>query len=124
MVLTATIEDLEGAEELEKLLEGMVLLSLSQLQRGLCPPLYQAGVRYEREPRGRESWQSALKTYRLGRGDCEDLANYLAASRRLVGIDAKVKVLDIRPGLKHVVVQMPDGTIEDPSKRLGMKGAG
>lgn len=121
-MLTATI-DAEGIEELEALLEGLVRLNLSQLRRGLCPPLYQAGVRYQREPRGSEKWQTAVGCFRSKRADCEDLAAYLAASYRLVGVDAVARVRQIRPGLKHVVVELPNGTIEDPSKRLGMKGA-
>lgn len=123
MALKATI-DADGIEELEALLEGLVRLNLSQLRRGVCPPLYQAGVRYQREARGSEHWQTALKCFTSKRADCEDLSAYLAASYRLVGVDARATVRDVRPGLKHVVVTLPDGRIEDPSKRLGMKGAG
>ena len=122
-MLTASI-DAEGIEELEALLEGLVLLNLSQLRRGLCPPLYHAGVRYQREPPGREDWFTAVKCFRKKHGDCEDLSAYLAASYRLVGIEARAVVRQVRPGLKHVTVRLPDGTIEDPSKRLGMSGAG
>lgn len=123
MTITPSIE-LHEVADLELLLEGMVQISLGQLRRGLCPPLYQAGVRYEREPRGRESWQTALATFHRKRGDCEDLAIYLAASKRLVGLSAKAVIIDIRPGLKHCVVRLPDGSLEDPSKRLGMQGRG
>jgi Transglutaminase-like superfamily len=106
------------------ILEGLVLISLGQLRRGLCPPLYQSGARYVREPRGRESWQTAVETFRLKHGDCEDLSVYLAASKRLVGIHARCAIIDVRPGLKHCVVKLPDGSIEDPSKKLGMQGRG
>jgi hypothetical protein len=121
--ITPSIE-LHEVADLELLLDGMVLISLGQLRRGLCPPLYQAGVRYQREPRGRESWQTAHATYQRKRGDCEDLAIYLAASKRLIGIQARAVIVDVRPGLKHCIVRLPDGTTEDPSKRLGMNGAG
>lgn len=124
MALHASI-GARDSEEIEDLLTGLVRLSLGQLRRGLCPPLYQAGVRYKREPRGRENWQSALETFRLKTGDCEDLATYLAASYQLVGrTDAYAHVIEVRPGLKHVVVAFADGTIEDPSKKLGMSGKG
>ena len=123
MALTASI-DADGIEELEALLEGLVRLNLSQLRRGLCPPIYQSGVRYQREEPGRERWQTALECYRSKKADCEDLAAFLAASHRLVGIESKPVVRQVRPGLKHVVVQLPDGSIEDPSKRLGMGGKG
>lgn len=116
--------DADGIEEIECLLEGLVRLDLSQLRRGLAPPLYSSRVRYRREERGREDWQSAVKCHRLGFGDCEDLASYGAASYRLVGVHARAIVRQVRPGLKHCLVLLPDGTVEDPSKRLGMKGKG
>jgi len=116
--------DADGIEEIEALLEGLVRLDLSQLRRGLVPPLYQSRVRYKREPRGREDWQSSRRCVERGTGDCEDLASYLAACYRLAGIHAVAMVKDVRPGLKHVVTLLPDGRIEDPSKRLGMSGKG
>jgi hypothetical protein len=114
----------EGIEELECLLEGLVRLDLSQLRRGLVPPIYKSRVRYRREARGREDWLSAKAANRAGFADCEDLACYLAASYRLVGVQAVAIVKEVRPGLKHCLVRLPDGRIEDPSKRLGMKGKG
>ena len=123
MALRASI-DADGIEECEALLEGLVRLDLAQLRRGLAPPIYQSGVRYEREPRGHEQWQTAVQANRTKRADCEDLSAWLAASYRLVGVDAACVVRDVAPGLKHVVVQLPDGSIEDPSARLGMRGKG
>ena len=38
--------------------------------------------------------------------------------------NARPKVIDVRAGLKHCVVLRADGSIEDPSKRLGMNGRG
>jgi len=116
--------DAEGIEEIECLLEGLVRLNLSQRRRGLAPPIYSSGVRYRREERGREDWQSARSAHRSGFADCEDLASWAAASHRLVGVNARAVVRQVRPGLKHVIVELPDGTIEDPSKRLGMAGKG
>jgi hypothetical protein len=115
--------DADGIEEIEALLEGLTRLDLSQLRRGLCPPLYQSRVRYQREAPGREEWQSAVRTWKLGTGDCEDLSCYLAANYRLVGEDARPAVKVISPWLKHVIVVRADGSIEDPSKRLGMGAA-
>lgn len=116
--------DADGIEEIECLLEGLTRLDLSQLRRGLAPPLYSSRIRYRREARGNEEWQSAVRANRAGYADCEDLAAYLAASYRLVGVNARVIVKQTGPGLKHCLTLMPDGTIEDPSKRLGMKGRG
>lgn len=59
-------------------------------------------------------------------GDCEDLCIFLAAwYRARLGVWAKVGVLEFRRGRRvwyHAVVVMPDGTIKDPSKVLGMRG--
>jgi hypothetical protein len=116
--------DAEGIEEIECLLEGLVRLDLSQLRRGLAPPIYSSKVRYKREARGREDWQSARAANDAGTADCEDLAAWCAASYRLVGVNARAIVKQVGPGLKHCLTLLPDGTIEDPSKRLGMKGKG
>jgi len=117
--------DADGIEEIEALLEGLTRQNLSQLRRGLVPPIYsQKRVRYKREARGREDWQSARVCMRLGGGDCEDLAAWAAASYRLAGVNAVAIVKQVAPGLKHCIVRLPDGTIDDPSKRLGMKGKG
>lgn len=112
--------DANGIEEIECLLEGLVRLDLSQLRRGLAPPIYQSRVRYQREPHGREDWQSAVMSVRRGNADCEDLASWCAASYRLVGVNARAIVRQVGPGLKHCLTLLPDGRIEDPSKRLGM----
>lgn len=124
-MLTASI-NADGIDELEGILDGVVQQSMVQIRRGLVPlPLYQSGVRYQREPPGRENWQSAAVTYRLKTGDCEDLSVARVAELRVAGeTTAKVRVRDVRPGLRHVVVQRADGSIEDPSKRLGMNGRG
>lgn len=125
MPLVATI-GARDSREITDLLTGVVKLSLGQLRRGLCPPLnlsVDQGIRYQREDPGRENWQSALETFRLKTGDCEDLSIYLAASLQLVGQDAEAVILDIRPGLKHCVVRA-GGRIIDPSKKLGMGGRG
>lgn len=116
--------DANGIEEIECLLEGLVRLDLSQLRRGLAPPIYASKVRYKREARGREDWQSALHCVKAGGADCEDLAAWCAASYRLVGLHARAIVKQVAPGLKHCLTLLPDGRIEDPSKRLGMKGKG
>lgn len=126
MALIASI-GARDSEEITDLLVGLVRLNLGQLRRGLAPPLnlsVNQGVRYKREPPSRERWQTAKETWQLKHGDCEDLSAWLAASKQLVGIEAEAVIIDIRPGLKHCVVRMPDGSIVDPSKHLGMGGRG
>lgn len=110
---------------LEALAEGLVCLNvwyLSELDaRGAdVPPLYESGVRYRREPRGREWWESAadlLGVLTHGTGDCEDLAAMRAAELRFTGEDedARVKILRTSRAF-HAVVERGDGSIEDPSR--------
>lgn len=88
------------------------------------PALYASGVRYQRE-HNREDWQTAEETLQRGHGDCEDLAAFRAAELRNAGeLGAKAVCYAPRPGLIHCVVRRADGTIEDPSRRLGMNGKG
>ena len=105
---------------LAALLEGVTRASAILIQRLGLPPLYASGVVYRREPRGRERWQLAPQTDALGYGDCEDLATWRAAELRLVGVGARPVVYRAGPRQLHVVVAYPDGTIEDPSRVLGM----
>lgn len=107
------------------------------------PRLYDSGVFYEEEPPGQEDWLDVLSLYRAGKGDCEDLGCALAAERRVYdGVNAhpaiKIKFIpsrDLRNNgyplqvipkegiyLVHVLTELPNGVIEDPSKVLGMKG--
>lgn len=92
------------------------------------PNLYQSGVRYELMPQT-EYWLEvpwALAFARAGHGvDCKTLAAWRAA---------ELRVREGQPGARcvlseyksdtehvyHVRVERQDGTIEDPSARLGM----
>lgn len=89
------------------------------------PPLYASGVRYAREPLGQEVWQGIVAARAAGVADCEDLACWLAAEYRQRGIAARpVFYSRMRNGLLiyHIVVMLPNGSIEDPSRMLGMGG--
>ncbi len=107
----------------EAVLEGLTKANEEQMRLRPLPPLYAAGVRYLREP-GREDWQTAEETAKKGTGDCEDLASYRAAELRIAGEPAKAICYAPRPGLIHCVVRRADGSLEDPSRRLGMTGKG
>jgi hypothetical protein len=90
------------------------------------PPLYTTGVRYEEEPPGQEDWQDVRTTLKKGVGDCEDLACWRAAELRVRdGVDAWPTYLwRARPRggmLYHIQTEYPDGRVEDPSRRLGMR---
>lgn len=108
------------------------LAALRQMRAHPIPPLYQSGIRYERDTckvgarsiRGAcEPFKTPLEVLRIRKADCDDLGIYRAAELIKRG-DRKARALAVRsPGVGwHVVVRRGDGTIEDPSKRLGMKG--
>jgi hypothetical protein len=90
------------------------------------PLLYQSGVRYEEEPPGQDDWQDIPTTLRMGAGDCEDLACWRAAELQVrSGLPAwPTFYYRNRAGgglLYHIQVRYPDGRVEDPSRRLGMR---
>jgi hypothetical protein len=117
-----TLTDVAGIEDA---LFGLTMTCERQIRAGMAPALYTSGVRYQREPPGRENFQTAVQTYQLRSGDCEDLSVYLCGQLWVMGErGARPKVIDVRPGLKHCVVLRASGAVEDPSKRLGMNGAG
>jgi hypothetical protein len=110
------------------------LLYLS-LHRGV-PPLYASGVRYRNEPtgqtfNGQPAEEFALIPVVLARkwGDCDDLGPWRVSELIHAGERAKIRVqwrarrnADGTQGRKyfHIVVRRADGTIEDPSAKLGM----
>lgn len=82
------------------------------------PLLFDSGIRYKREPRGVESWQTYEQMLVSKQGDCEDLASARVAEIRFRGLYAEPwPVCNNR--LWHVYVKTSKG-LEDPSKRLGM----
>ncbi len=107
------------------LLNLLTAIDVWALRTGRYPSLYSGAVRYEREPKGSEVWQSIPILFRHGIGDCEDLACACAAEYRVRrGVKARPWLsFKRKPGggrLFHVVTRLPGGRIEDPSKRLGM----
>lgn len=118
-----------GAFALDAALEGLVQLATVDLADGgvegePAPRLYDSGVRYERE-RGSERWLVPSQVLELGVGDCEDLAAWRAAELRVSGEDpaALARVVRAGPRTWHAIVERGDGTIEDPSRLLGMGSA-
>jgi hypothetical protein len=100
------------------------------------PALYASGVRYENEPswtfEGEPVEEFALIPIVIARGwgDCDDLAPWRVAELRLRQKEnAKIRIQWQRPtrpdGTKgrkyfHIVVRRADGSVEDPSAKLGM----
>lgn len=89
------------------------------------PELYRSGVRYQREPAGSEVWQSPKSSYASRRADCEDLAaGWRVPELWLLGeTRARPFVRRVSAGLRHILVERADGSLEDPSLCLGMHSA-
>lgn len=108
-------------EALDAALEGLASVDAVLLHRGTFPRLYDSGVVYRREAPRDETWWTVDHVLLNGWGDCEDLACWRAAELRVYdAIPARPHVIWTGPRLLHVVVLYPDGTLEDPSKVLGM----
>lgn len=131
---------------IKPLLEALTTIDLVYLTTHHVPPLYQAGVRYQEEPRGKpgivgrpnEEFASIPAILSRGWGDCDDLAPWRCAELRHQGFSAKIRVQWRKfPNGKlfHIVVRregpVPDfnprymvrdgnTVIEDPSRALGM----
>ena len=110
------------------LLEALVNINILWLRENPgTPSIYDGGVVYKPEI-GAEDWKDIPHILADGFGDCEDLAAARVAELRRQGIRAKVVLRDryiprARLTVIHVLVRHPNGRLEDPSKKLGMKGA-
>lgn len=107
---------------LAELVQALARVNARLISGGAIPQLYQSRARYRRE-RGREEWRDAAEVARSGYGDCEDLAAYRVGELLAEGEAARAHVYRAAPGLWHVVVRRANGSIEDPSARLGMRGS-
>ncbi len=117
--MRSTVDVRPDPATLTALLAGYARAAAVELARAPLPPLYHAGVRYQREPRGRERWQLPRETWRRRVGDCEDLAIWRAGELQAGGVDAWPFVYRAGPRQLHVIVARHDG-YEDPSRVLGM----
>lgn len=111
-------------DAIEALADGLVQLNVVLLEHAEdhgveWPGMYEMGIRYQREPKGREWWENAVDIVGVvadRSGDCEDLAALRAAELRLYEDEpATVKVVRTRRAF-HAVVLRGDGSIEDPSR--------
>lgn len=91
------------------------------------PALYSARIRYKREPWDNvEEFADILTVLRRGWGDCDDLGAWRVAELQEAGEEgADIRVywrekIPGRPRTMHVQVRRADGTIEDPSRYLGL----
>ncbi len=126
------------------LLDSLLLADIEYLRAHPdTPRIYQAGVHYEREPLPSElaqrfpqckspcapeihpeEWKIIPECIRDRQADCEDLATWVCAERIVKdNIPARVDFSFRRIGdfsIYHIFCRLPDGSIEDPSARLGM----
>lgn len=126
MHVRVNVPPVRGA--LEALAEGLVRLNVWYMETAArsgveLPPLYESGIVYRREPKGREWWEAAgdlLVVVADRSGDCEDVAAFRAAELRFTGEDeeARVKVVRTTRGTFHAIVERGDGELEDPSRIL------
>jgi hypothetical protein len=111
---------------LQIMLDGLVAMNVLYLRaHPRTPPLYRAGIVYHREPPGRDEWATIPRVLEVGNGDCEDLAGWRTAELQRLGEHARAfpKLVRQNPDgtkLFHILVRRGNGTVEDPSRKLGM----
>lgn len=126
-----------GIATLNALLRALCIINADILKRNpMMPLIYQSGARYMRDPliryqhdqncqwRMSETWKDCAQVLSDGVGDCEDLACWRAAELR-IRFEKNARVTWRRRVVRgvqvfHILVVHPDGSIEDPSLRLGM----
>ncbi len=111
---------------LTMLFEALIATNMAFLKnRPETPGLYASGIRYVEEPPGQEDWQDIPETLSRRTGDCEDLACWRIAELRVRDGEHALPFLKCaeRDGhvLYHVAVRRIDGSLEDPSRVLGMR---
>jgi hypothetical protein len=123
--IEATIPDTKPA--LDDALSALVACNVLILRRLAAlgvrvPSLYASGVRYVREPVGREWWQTVVDNLDEHEGDCEDLACHRAAELIVGGeLGARAETIRTARHTFHAITRRADGTLEDPAAVLGMR---
>jgi hypothetical protein len=118
----------DGRDDLRLALAAVTVIDMQQIEKHRLPKLYKSGVRYRREfclaPEVRETCERFLTALQLLKerfGDCDDLAPYRAAEL-ILGGDIRARAIPVRSEVGwHCVVRRGDGSIEDPSAKLGMR---
>lgn len=109
------------------ILEATVKINRFYMRLHHVPPLYESGVRYREEPDGQvEEFATIPVVLKRKVGDCDDLAPYRCAELLESGEPAQIRLIWKKSRITgkrmyHVVVRRGDGTVEDPSRILGMK---
>lgn len=121
----AVPESVVSPTTLDAALEAVTRTNEALITSGLVPTSDEAirrGVKWRPEPPGDEHFDPATTVMVRGHGDCDDLAPFAAATRRVTGEDpgARAGVIQNGPNHYHAVVFRSDGSIEDPSAEAGM----
>lgn len=95
------------------------------LLRGGLQRLYETNTQYKEEKPGEDSFVDAATVVRRGHGDCAHLGAFRVAELLEDGEKASLRIKwgvqrRNKPRPFHVEVRREDGTIEDPSRILGM----
>lgn len=120
MLRARLVLPLDGRDDIARALAQLTAWNRTFLERHpRTQRLYASGVRYRREEisagRRLEDWLTIPDLYRRRFGDCEDLACARAAE-----VPGAIALPRPVPGGWHIIVRLPGGRFEDPSKRLGM----
>lgn len=130
IVMPFSAEHARGKREIEIALAALMVIDMYEIREYALPALYSSGVRYAREvclaPGVRETCErflSARKALEERTADCDDLAAWRSAELRVSGEDPGAAPFCRRSEAGwHCLVRRSDGTIEDPSVVLGMRG--
>lgn len=104
-----------------------IAVNRQHLRRFKTPALYDANVRWKNEPQGLPDEITDIPSIiARGHGDCWHLCCWRVAELLEAGEAATIRVIgrtipQKKTRLFHVQVRRADGTVEDPSRVLGMK---
>lgn len=111
----------DGPAEMNRAMDVLIALDMVYLNAHRNEkPLYRAGVRYD-DP-GVLAWYTTPILYNKGKGDCKSLTGARVAELRVTGEDPKAAAhfKQVTRRMWHVLVKRGDGSLEDPSAKLGM----
>jgi hypothetical protein len=116
-----------GASDLGMALDALTVWNVRARQHAPVADLYDCGVVYKRElicnsngvVHTCEEWLTIHEIIARGSGDCEDLGPARSADYIMKGEAARAFARPSSVGW-HIQVRRADGSIEDPSAKLGM----
>lgn len=108
----------ETARFIGEVVETMVFRATQYLLKHPNLSLYHSDIRYQDNA---GPWLDIPGTLQWGSGSCKELVPWRIAELRRTGEQAMVQVVVLNARPFHLQVLRADASIEDPSKRLGMK---